>query len=229
MKKWGILLSALFFLMGCTISSAQEKLPQNNTKDIVYLSYKDIDTVCDDKAMAVAGRDLLQTMQDRDTLLMSYVMDTAIEILPDVLGEYDHFVLVDQRWLKIFAAQSELVPVDVKSLTLKMQAFLKDQMSILTNDGSVIPVGATLCTIKKDALLCLPAYANMNKPVLSQKPLMLVFDDPVAVMKANGFLLPLTSTANIVFSDAAALQAALERSPVKAYINDMYKLENISR
>lgn len=223
------MLATLLLLMGCTIGFAQEKLPQSNTADIVYLGYKDIDTVCDTKEIAMAGRDLLQTMQDRDMLLMSYVMDTAIEILPEELGEYDHFVLVNQTWLKIFAAESQLVPVDVKSLAPKMQAFLKDQMSILTHDGSIVPAGAALCTIKKDALLCLPAYAHMNKPVMSHKPLIMVFDDPAAVMKADGFLLPLTSTANIVFSDATALQAAVETSPINAYISGIYRLESIRR
>lgn len=229
MKKRSMLLAALLLLTGCTAGCAQEKLPQNNAADIVYLGYKDIDTVCDAEEIAMAGRDLLQTMQDRDALLMSYAMDTAIEILPEELGEYDHFVLVSRTWLKAFAPENELVPVDVKGLPPEMQAFLKDQMSILTYDGSMVPAGATLCTIKKDALLCLPAYAHMNKPVMSHKPLIMVFDDPAAAMKADGFLLPLTSTANIVFSDAEALQAAAEKSPINAYISGIYRPENISR
>lgn len=79
----------LLELAGCSSSSAQY-----DTEGLAYLAFSDIDTVCEEEALTQAGQQMLAGLGE--TLLLSYVMDSAI-LITEELGAYDHLVMVNPQ------------------------------------------------------------------------------------------------------------------------------------
>lgn len=84
---------------------------QYDTEGIAYLAFSDIDSVCEDPALTQAGRDLLSAQGD--SLLLSYVVDSAILLTPEELGGFDHLVMVSPQWVERFGRPDSLRPVEL--------------------------------------------------------------------------------------------------------------------
>lgn len=134
-------MSALALVISLTGCGNTNKLSEYDMTGISFIEYTDIDTVCEDKELITAGSNLLSDQEDN--LLLSYVVDSAIELSAE-LGDYDHFVFTNPKWIENFGDSGKLKPIEYSSLSKSMQEFLDSQMPILTNDGSVLPEGTGL-------------------------------------------------------------------------------------
>ena len=73
-----IIMSALALVISLTGCGNTNKLSEYDMTGISFIKYTDIDTVCEDKELITAGSNLLSDQEDN--LLLSYVVDSAIEL-----------------------------------------------------------------------------------------------------------------------------------------------------
>lgn len=133
-------------------------------------------------------------------MLLSYVVDSAIELSTE-LGDYDHLVFTNPKWIENFGDSGKLKPIEYSSLSKSMQEFLDSQMPILTNDGSVLPEGTGLYEYEGGGLLAFPINVTLGsaKPIEAKNPLVMLIDNPAEILKADSCMLPLTSSGNVLF------------------------------
>ena len=213
-------LALMIILAGCGNAN---KLSEYDMTGISFISYTDIDTVCEDEELTTVGNNLLS--EQEDNLLLSYVVDSAIDLSAN-LGDYDHLVFTNPQWIERFGDSGKLKPVEYSSLSKDMQAFLDSQMPLLTNDGSVLPEGTGLYEYEGGGLLAFPVNVTLGaaKPIEAKNPLVMLIDNPAKILKADSCLLPLTSSGNVLFLDSDNLQQAFENSELKDY-GDIQKFE----
>ena len=206
-------LALMIILAGCGNAN---KLSEYDMTGISFISYTDIDTVCEDEELTTVGNNLLS--EQEDNLLLSYVVDSAIDLSAN-LGDYDHLVFTNPQWIERFGDSGKLKLVEYSSLSKDMQAFLDSQMPLLTNDGSVLPEGTGLYEYEGGGLLAFPVNVTLGaaKPIEAKNPLVMLIDNPAEILKADSCLLPLTSSGNVLFLDSDNLQQAFENSELKDY------------
>ena len=213
-------LALMIILAGCGNAN---KLSEYDMTGISFISYTDIDTVCEDEELTTVGNNLLS--EQEDNLLLSYVVDSAIDLSAN-LGDYDHLVFTNPQWIERFGDSGKLKPVEYSSLSKDMQAFLDSQMPLLTNDGSVLPKGTGLYEYEGGGLLAFPVNVTLGaaKPIEAKNPLVVLIDNPVEILKADSCMLPLTSSGNVLFLDNDNFQQVFENSELKDY-GDIQKFE----
>ena len=213
-------LALMINLAGCGNAN---KLSEYDMTGISFISYTDIDTVCEDEELTTVGNNLLS--EQEDNLLLSYVVDSAIDLSAN-LGDYDHLVFTNPQWIERFGDSGKLKPVEYSSLSKDMQAFLDSQMPLLTNDGSVLPEGTGLYEYEGGGLLAFPVNVTLGaaKPIEAKNPLVVLIDNPVEILKADSCMLPLTSSGNVLFLDNDNFQQVFENSELKDY-GDIQKFE----
>ena len=213
-------LALMIILAGCGNAN---KLSEYDMTGISFISYTDIDTVCEDEELTTVGNNLLS--EQEDNLLLSYVVDSAIDLSAN-LGDYDHLVITNPQWIERFGDSGKLKPVEYSSLSKDMQAFLDSQMPLLTNDGSVLPEGTGLYEYEGGGLLAFPVNVTLGaaKPIEAKNPLVVLIDNPVEILKADSCMLPLTSSGNVLFLDNDNFQQVFENSELKDY-GDIQKFE----
>ena len=213
-------LALMIILAGCGNAN---KLSEYDMTGISFISYTDIDTVCEDEELTTVGNNLLS--EQEDNLLLSYVVDSAIDLSAN-LGDYDHLVFTNPQWIERFGDSGKLKPVEYSSLSKDMQAFLDSQMPLLTNDGSVLPEGTGLYEYEGGGLLSFPVNVTLGaaKPIEAKNPLVVLIDNPVEILKADSCMLPLTSSGNVLFLDNDNFQQVFENSELKDY-GDIQKFE----
>ena len=213
-------LALMIILAGCGNAN---KLSEYDMTGISFISYTDIDTVCEDEELTTVGNNLLS--EQEDNLLLSYVVDSAIDLSANV-GDYDHLVFTNPQWIERFGDSGKLKPVEYSSLSKDMQAFLDSQMPLLTNDGSVLPEGTGLYEYEGGGLLAFPVNVTLGaaKPIEAKNPLVVLIDNPVEILKADSCMLPLTSSGNVLFLDNDNFQQVFENSELKDY-GDIQKFE----
>ncbi len=208
---------AFVLLLGLT-GCGESALPARyDTEGIVYLAFSDIDSVCEDLALTQAGRDLLSAQGD--SLLLSYVVDSAILLTPEELGDYDHLVMVNPQWVERFGRPDRLRPVELDSLPGGMRDFLNAQMPILTADGSVLPEGMGLYRCEDGGLFAFPSGVTLGwaKPVTAKNPLVILVDDPAQALNPKSCALPLASSGNILFPGQEKLQSTFAGIGLESY------------
>lgn len=208
----GLFLTLLMaWLAGC--SNGSTSMP-TTTEDLTFLTYNDIDTVCETPALSQAGTDLLSAMEGQ--LLLSYALDSNIELTQE-LGDYDHLVLTNPLWVQHFGDPDNLIPVPFDQLSETMQDFLSVQLPLLTVDDAAADI--SLYEYRGDPLLIFPVNVTLGAaaPISAQNPLLLLVEHPTKTLRGDSCLLPLTSSGNILFSDGAKLQQELEHSPLHEY------------
>lgn len=112
-----------------------------------------------------------------------------------------------------------LQPIPYESLTAEIQQFLADQIPILTAEGTLFSEGIGLYQYQDGGLLAFPVNVTlgMAEPVEAENPLILLVERPAQTLRADTCLLPLTSSGNVLFSDAAQLQEEFEASALRPY------------
>ena len=113
-----IIMSVLALVISLTGCGNINKLSEYDMTGISFIEYNDIDTVCEDKELITAGSNLLSGQEDN--LLLSYVVDSAIELSAE-LGDYDHLVFTNPKWIENFGDSGKLKPIEYSSLSKSMQ------------------------------------------------------------------------------------------------------------
>lgn len=92
------------------------------------------------------------------------------------------------------------------------------QMPIWTVDKSVMPDGVGLYQYESDKLFALPVNValGVGEPVEAENPLIILVDRPAQTFKADSFMLPLTSSGNVLFTDDE-FQKVFEKSELRDY------------
>lgn len=217
-----ILLTIMFSLSGCKNVTASN---QYNIDGISYITYTDIDSVCDSHELTVVGKELLSSLEEQ--LLLSFVVDSSIS-LTEELGEYDHLILTNPQWIERFGDLDKLKSVKYDSLSNRMQEFLTAQMPIFTVDESILPDGIGLYRYDHGKLLAFPVNVTLGaaKPIEAQNPLIILVDKPAQMLDAHSCMLPLTSSGNVLFADGNKLQAEFAASDLNDYGTVHQGLEN---
>ena len=214
---------ALSTLTACS----QKTVVSYDAEGIVQIAYSEIDTVCDDDALALEGEKIITAMQNSGDLLLSLVVDSSIEITAQELAGYDHLVVTNPEWIDRFSNDADLKPVNYDTIPAGMRDFLTAQMPLWTKDGSVLPDGVGLYEYTGDGLLAFPSNVGETADAISAKnPLIVMIQSPAATMDAKGFLLPLTSSGNLLFTDEEKLTAQLEDSLVSPYVLEVEGVES---
>lgn len=217
-KKLVILISIIICLTALVLVFSRSSLDKYDVSGIVQIAYCDVDPVCDIEENTMAASGILKTMQDHDALLLCQAIDTAIYLTSAELGSYSNLVVVNRAWLDRFGDAGKLKNVSMSDIPDSLQEFLNVQMPVWTINNAVLPEGIALCEYD-DGLLSLPVNVGPSAPAfVSKNPLLIVIDAPADIMSASRFLIPLTSSGNLIFTDADMLQSEIENSCISPYV-----------
>ena len=220
-------LSLILVLSLCACGSGNSKSlsEQYSADGLVQLAYSDIDIVCDTAELAAEGGQILSAMQESDTLLMSLVIDSSIEITNDVLKEYDHLVITNPTWINKFDRMDNLISVGHDEISIELQQLISAHRQAWSIDGSEFPDGVSLYKYTGDGLLAFPANVGYGASAIqASDPLIILVDTPADTMKPSSFLLPMTSSGNIIFTNETLLQTEIAASLIAPYVG---KIESV--
>ena len=94
---------------------------------------------------------------------------------------------------------------------------------------SILPKGVSLHEYNGDGLLSFPTNVGYGpKAIQAKKPLIVMIENPIASMNEISFLLPLTSSGNLMFSNAQKQREELNDSIINQKCNDRNKLPTSS-
>ena len=217
----------ILFFLACGLAACSSR-EEPSLKALYCISYSEIDTVCEKADLTEAGEAFLASQQNN--LLLSHVVDRSIEMDQAELRDYDHLVVVNASWVERFGDPAMLSPVEWSDLSAEMGLFLTEQMPLWTKDGSVLPEGVHLCEYRNAELLALPPMVSYGvAPIYAKNPLLIVVEDPLDAMKAASYLLPLSSSGNLLFAEDAQVGQHWAQSPLKDYGRIYTVAENIER
>lgn len=194
-------------------------------KDAVSISYNDVDGLYTDDWMPKV-ESLFAKMANEENLCLSMAIDRAILLDEDEMGKYDHIVITDRAWVEATSldrnpnGDNRLVPIKYEDIHGELREFLSAQLPIWTNAGEVQPEGLGFYEFSGDSFLVLPPnVAFGNSTIQAKKPLVILVEEPVKTLSISSFLLPLSSSGNVVFKNEAVLRAALNKSPLMEKIS----------
>lgn len=222
MKKIITFLLVLVMVFGISACGNNEGVSSEkyDLSDLVQIAYSDIDKVCDTEELAAEGGQVLSAMQENDDLLLSYVVDSSIEITEDALGEYDHLIITNLTWIDRFDSIDNLVSVNNDEISAALQELIAAHMKAWSVDESELPEGISLYKYTGEGLLAFPANIGYGASAIqTSNPLIILIKSPTETMEASSFLLPLTSSGNIIFSNSELLQNELDNSSISQYID----------
>ena len=103
MTVFRLLLTVLCSIAMLTAGPAPGSIPPDlasyGLEGAVRLSYRDVDAVCERPELAARAQAMLETLEEQDDLLLSFLVDGSVGIGRDALGPYDHLVIVNQAWV----------------------------------------------------------------------------------------------------------------------------------
>ena len=207
--------AGILLLLLCTLSACGRR-QEADFKELSCMGYSDIDSVCEKAELIEAGEAFLSSQQDN--LLLSHVVDRSIVLEASELQDYDHLVVVNPQWIERYGNPAKLSAIEFSELPHDLQVFLNDQMPLWTKDGSVLPEGVRLYEYCDAALLAFPPSVPFGIPALYAKnPLLILVEHPTETLKASSYLLPLSSSGNVLFVDGERAQQALSQSLLRDY------------
>lgn len=206
-----------------------------NFSNNVRLSFSDVDGIyTDGKVNDFEG--FLNAMSEQGTFSMSLVIDSAIEMTGEELGEYDHLIMVDKNWLNTAGIgvnekreNGEVIPIELNELNQPMQDFISSQMPVWTKSGKTIEPGVGYYKFVGDQFLGLKQGVGYGGSTLqTENPLVIVIDDPVNSLSTDAILLPMCSNGNVIFSDENLVRSALIGSSLEKYISSIDTITDIA-
>lgn len=100
--------------------------------------------------------------------------------------------------------------------------FEDKQLPIWTNTGEIQPEGMGFCEFNGGSFLVLPPNASYgNSTIQAKNPLIILVEEPVKTLKVSSFLLPMSSSGNIVFKNEDVLRSVLNESPLMEKISSI--------
>lgn len=222
---FSIVLALMVVPTTITMASAYRALSNDyasweSLKDAVGISYNDVNGLYNDYWMPMV-ENFFAEMADRDNLCLSMAVDRAIVLDNAEMGKYDHIVVTDRAWVEttVFGDNSDkadrLTPIGFDDIHAELKDFLSKQLPIWTNTGEIQPEGMGFCEFNGDSFLVLPPNASYgNSTIQAKNPLIILVEEPVKTLKVSSFLLPMSSSGNIVFKNEAVLRSVLNESPL---------------
>jgi hypothetical protein len=191
----------------------------------VSLSFGDIDSL-ETEEMLPQVEVFFNDMKIDNNLRLSYVIDKAIGLNKEELGGYDHLVVTDQAWVDAFdvgidrqGAGGKLTSIDFENLSSPLKAFLNAQLPLWTKTRETQPEGLGFYEFTGEKFLALPPNVGLGaNTIQAKKPLVIVVNNLLAILKTKGFLLYVASSGNVVFPDEEQLRLALSKSSIKPYV-----------
>lgn len=220
-----IILALMVVPTTITMASAYRALSNDyalweSLKDAVSISYNDVDSLYTEDWMPKVESFFVQ-MEDQDNLCLSMAIDRAILLDKDEMGKYDHIVITDRAWVEATGLDSNLngdnylIPINYEDIHAKLREFLSAQLPVWTNAGEAQPEGLGFYEFSGNSFLVLPPNTAFgNSTIQAKNPLVILVEDPVKTLKISSFLLPMSSSGNVVFKNEAILRAALNESPL---------------
>ena len=126
------------------------------------LTIGNINALCQDAQLLESGKELLTALSD--DLLLCLALDIAAPATAEQLAGYDHIALISAKWLEQYGSSVQLETVDEAALSNAQRSYLTQYMADRTVDGSALPGGAALYTLKKGSLSLLGADASASPP-----------------------------------------------------------------
>ena len=71
-----------------------------DVNDIVEIDYSEIDPVADNENLTLIADEIFTKLDDNNNLFLSFVIDSSIEITSEELGNFEHLVFVNKRWIE---------------------------------------------------------------------------------------------------------------------------------
>lgn len=221
MKK---LYLVLFICLAIFITACQQTY-NYNIDGVIEIKYSNVDLICDEKDLRNECEKILFSMQKSNDILLSFVVDSSILIEDDELGEYDHLVIVNPTWIERFDDWSNLKKISLEDIPSKMKDFLNLQMPEWTINGNVLPDKVNLYEYTGSRLLSFPFMAGTSNDVIEAKnPLIIMIDEPVTSMDKQSFIIPLTSSTNLVFTDHQKLEKEIKESIISPYVSEIKEI-----
>ena len=220
-----IILALMVVPTTITMASAYRALSNDyalweSLKDAVSISYNDVDSLYTEDWMPKVESFFVQ-MEDQDNLCLSMAIDRAILLDKDEMGKYDHIVITDRAWVEATGldrnlnGDNYLIPINYEDIHAKLREFLSAQLPVWTNAGEAQPEGLGFYEFSGNSFLVLPPNTAFgNSTIQAKNPLVILVEDPVKTLKISSFLLPMSSSGNVVFKNEAILRAALNESPL---------------
>ena len=175
------------------------------------LTIGNVNALCQDAQLLESGKELLTALSD--DLLLCLALDSAATA--EQLAGYDHIALISAKWLEQYGSTGQLETVDETALSNAQRSYLTQYMADRTVDGSALPGGAALYTLKKGSL----SLGADGKRIASKQPLILLLDQPAVVLRADTCLLPLAASGNLFFASLERLSSALSKSALAGQAN----------
>ena len=150
-------------------------------------------------------------------MLLSIIIDSEIEMTKDELGEYDHLIIVSKSWIERFDSMNNITEMSIDALSSEMKEFFDVQISMFLQAG--MEKEYMLASYSGKGLFSLPANAifGADDPVTVNNPLLLIVDNPATVLKSTAFLLPLTSSGNVLFTNYNTADDLLKKYKLDEY------------
>ena len=220
-----IILALMVVPTTITMASAYRALSNDyalweSLKDAVSISYNDVDSLYTEDWMPKVESFFVQ-MEDQDNLCLSMAIDRAILLDKDEMGKYDHIVITDRAWVEATGldrnlnGDNYLIPINYEDIHAKLREFLSAQLPVWTNAGEAQPEGLGFYEFSGNSFLVLPPNTAFgNSTIQAKNQLVILVVDPVKTLKISSFLLPMSSSGNVVFKNEAILRAALNESPL---------------
>lgn len=207
---------------------AKEHSLWQSMQKTVRMSFSEIDPL-ETKEMLPEVEALFKRMQSENNLRTSLVIDKAISMTKEEMGEYDHVIITDNAWVDAFGVgidkqgtSGKLTSIDFHKISLPLATFFKEQLPLWTKTGEMQPDGVGFYEYTGNNFIALPPNVGLAKETVQAKnPLVILVDDPVSILKMKGFLLYAASSGNVVFSNEEKLRSALDESPVKPYVSSI--------
>lgn len=227
-----IILALMVVPTTITMASAYRALSNDyalweSLKDAVSISYNDVDGLYTEEWLLKVESFFVQ-MEDEDNLCLSMAIDRAILLDKDEMGKYDHIVITDRAWVEATGldrnlnGDNSLIPINYEDIHAELKEFLSAQLPVWTNAGEAQPEGLGFYEFSGDSFLVLPPNAAFgNGTIQAKNPLVILVEDPVKTLKVSSFLLPMSSSGNVVFKNETVLRAALNESPLMEKISSI--------
>lgn len=178
------------------------------------LTIGNVNALCQDAQLLESGKELLTALSD--DLLLCLALDSAAPATAEQLAGYDHIALISAKWLEQYGSSVQLESVDEAALSNAQRSYLTQYMADRTVDGSALPGGAALYTLKNGSLSLLGAD---GKRITAKQPLILLLDQPAVVLRADTCLLPLAASGDLFFASLERLSSALSQSALAGQAN----------
>ena len=208
-----------------TMASAYRALSNDyasweSLKDAVGISYNDVNGLYNDYWMPMV-ENFFAEMADRDNLFCQWLLTEPLCLI--MLKWENTIISLSQTahgWKPPYSGDNSdkadrLTPIGFDDIHAELKDFLSKQLPIWTNTGEIQPEGMGFCEFNGDSFwFCLQTHRMATAPYKRKNPLIILVEEPVKTLKVSSFLLPMSSSGNIVFKNEAVLWSVLNESPL---------------